>query len=183
MCFDCKDYHISSNNSLPSINCLPLLGIFKLSPPSNTGNCPPPPYPFLHLLFLLSSRTDQWWFKLWRKGYWHWKLIKEPYLEHMKSPCSVYLMRNFFFFLKYLGQTSSERYNFEIIAFPRIIAPLWCEKKIAPGYYLRKYSNWHSLLYLESHNFTIYVLLLWVYSWFLTLSHKLMHSKCFWTNL
>ena len=45
MCFDCKDYHISSNNSLPSINCLPLLGIFKLSPPSNTGNCPPPPTP------------------------------------------------------------------------------------------------------------------------------------------
>ena len=35
----------------------------------------------------------------------------------------------FFFILKYLGQTSSEQYNFEIIAFPQIIAPLWCEKK------------------------------------------------------
>ena len=38
----------------------------------------------------------------------------------------------FFLILKYLGQTSSEQYNFEIIAFPRITAPLWCEKKKIP---------------------------------------------------
>ena len=36
-----------------------------------------------------SSKTDQWWFKL-------WKLIKDLKLEHLKSPCSVYLMWLFF---------------------------------------------------------------------------------------
>ena len=83
---------------------------------------------------------------------------------HEKLMFSLFDVK-FFFISKYLGQTSSEQYNFEIIAFPRIIAPLWCEKKkIAPGYYLRKYSNCHSLLYLETHNFTIYVLRLRVYS-------------------
>lgn len=84
---------------------------------------------------------------------------------HEKLMFSLFDVK-FFFISKYLGQTSSEQYNFEIIAFPRIIAPLWCEKKkkIAPGYYLMKYINCHSLLYLETHNFTIYVLRLRVYS-------------------
>ena len=84
---------------------------------------------------------------------------------HEKLMFSLFDVK-FFFISKYLGQTSSEQYNFEIIAFPRIIAPLWCEKKkkITPGYYLMKYINCHSLLYLETHNFTIYVLRLRVYS-------------------
>ena len=36
-----------------------------------------------------SSKADQWQFKLWRRGYWHWKLIKEPNLKHFKSLRSV----------------------------------------------------------------------------------------------
>ena len=34
-------------------------------------------------------KTHQWPFKLRRRGYWHWKVIKEPNLKHQKSPCSV----------------------------------------------------------------------------------------------
>ena len=30
---------------------------------------PPPPHHFCHDCFLLSSGTDQWWFKLWHWGY------------------------------------------------------------------------------------------------------------------
>lgn len=47
---------------------------------------------------------------------------------HEKPMFSLFDVK-FFLILKYLGQTSSEQYNFEIIAFPRITAPLWCEKK------------------------------------------------------
>ena len=47
---------------------------------------------------------------------------------HEKPMFSLFDVK-FFFISKYLGQTSSEQYNFEIITFPRIIAPLWCEKK------------------------------------------------------
>ena len=45
-----------------------------------------------------SSKTDQWGFKLWRLGYWHRKLIKEPNLEHLESLRSVYLILMWSFF-------------------------------------------------------------------------------------
>ena len=32
-----------------------------------------------------SSKSDQWRFKLWRRGHWRWKLIKEPNLKHLKN--------------------------------------------------------------------------------------------------
>ena len=83
-----KAYRISLNNSHPSINCPPLMDIFEiiaLPPP------PPTTHPltifsfFYSLLEIWSTKTNQWWFKL-------WKLIKEPNLEHLKSLCSVHLM-------------------------------------------------------------------------------------------
>ena len=96
-----KTYRISSNNSCPSINRLPQIiaplwwkYLKYLNLPSTID--PPPHPPSHHLVFLLSppcqvegkfypSKLHQWWFKL-------WKLIKEPNMEHLKSPCSVYLM-------------------------------------------------------------------------------------------
>ena len=90
-----KTYRISSNNSRPSINRPSLMEIFEIM--TSLQQLPPPPPPTLSpssLSFIpslsswreiLSSKTNQWWFKL-------WKLIKEPNLEHLKSPCSVYLM-------------------------------------------------------------------------------------------
>ena len=61
------------------------------------------------------STSDVW-------GYWHWKLIKEPNLGHLKlSPCSIYLM--WIFFLSNICNDCLPR----IIVFPRIIAPFWCE--------------------------------------------------------
>ena len=69
------------------------------------------------------SKTDQWRFKLWCRGYWHWNLIKELNLEHLKlSPWSIYLMWIFFFF----SNICNDRLP-RIIMFHRIIAPFWCE--------------------------------------------------------
>ena len=86
-------YHISSNNRHLSINHLPWIitspwrKYLKINNPLPWIIPPLPP-----LSFLLFSKADQWWFKLWCQGYWHWKLINESNLEHLKSPCSVYLI-------------------------------------------------------------------------------------------
>ena len=57
-----------------------------------------------------SSKTDQWRFKLWRWGYWHCNLTRETNLEHLKSPCLVYLMWSFFDLQNIQDMASSEQY-------------------------------------------------------------------------
>ena len=109
-------YRISSNNGHPSINCLPfnetsqnnhLPRIITPTPFAIFSSFLFPPCQgkidtydnkqafinyFSNCLQLKSYKTDQWWLKLWHRGYWNWKLIKETSLELLKSPCSVYLM-------------------------------------------------------------------------------------------
>ena len=45
-----------------------------------------------------SSKADQWEFKLCSRGYWHWKFIKEPNMEHFISPRSVFFYLIIFWF-------------------------------------------------------------------------------------
>ena len=78
-----------------------------------------------------SSKTDQWWFKL-------WKLIKDLNLEHLKSPCSIYLMWLFFD----LKGKENKIFRAQLpVSNVWNNHPLFVRKKeiIAPGYYLRKY--------------------------------------------
>ena len=79
--------HFSWINSRPLINRLPQIIAYLLGIPI-----------VLKKMEDWFSKTDQWWFKLWRRGHWQWKLIKEPNLKHFKCYlCSVYL--TWFFFI------------------------------------------------------------------------------------
>ena len=122
-------YRISSNNSLPSNNQPPLMEIFKIiaSPPPLLSSS----LSFIPSVEWWSSKTDQCRFKL-------SKLIKQPNLEHLKSPFSVYLMWYFWFNgiiinkifrLRLLVSYILNNRLPQIICFPRTIAPFWYEKR------------------------------------------------------
>ena len=136
---------ISSNNSHPSIksppsnNCSPLMEIFKIIAPSPH---PPSPISPSSLFFIpslsswsriWSSKTDQWRCKL-------WKLIKESNLEHLKSPCSVYLMWHFFIYFCRNNKTKIFRARLPVSNIWNN-RPLLMRRKeiIVPDYYSRKY--------------------------------------------
>ena len=100
-------------------------------------------------------------------GYWHWKLIKKPNLEHLKSPCSVNLMwwDNK---PKYLGH-DFQWGIFEIIPSLELSASLnnrllSVRQKlilIAPGYYSRKYGTGEKTRTGDPRHVTIGQLILW----------------------
>ena len=124
-------YRISSNNSRPSINRLPRIiallwrKYLKWLYPSNNRPLPVP-------LAIFSSWSRQVEVQCDPAKLISDELIKEINLQHLKSPCSVYLM---WLFLDLMGKWNKifrvrlPVNNIWNNRLPRIIAPFLCEKR------------------------------------------------------
>ena len=85
------------------------------------------------------GKTDQRRFKL-------WKFIKELNLEHLKSPCSVYLTRLFFDLIEKKTKYFGNNFQWEIF---EVIALGYYSKKYGMYTYMVKISNPQRLTYTQ----------------------------------